>query len=134
MALTDSGEVRPQRAVRQIGPIGPDRGIEGFGAPRIDVVVDRLHPFDVWSKPRLPAEVSASEIIRLIEKLNADVAVHGILVQLPLPAHHDIQTVLRTIAMEKDVDGFHLYNVGGLVLGETVFPPCTPYGVVKLLD
>ena len=54
--------------------------------------------------------------------------------QLPLPAHHDIQAVLRTIAMEKDVDGFHLYNVGGLVLGETVFPPCTPYGVMKLLD
>ena len=48
--------------------------------------------------------------------------------------HHDIQAVLRTIAMEKDVDGFHLYNVGGLVLGDTVFPPCTPYGVVKLLD
>ena len=81
-----------------------------------------------------PAEVSGAEIIRLIEKLNADPAVHGILVQLPLPAHHDIQTVLRTIAMEKDVDGFHLYNVGGLVLGETVFPPCTPYGVMKLLD
>ncbi len=81
-----------------------------------------------------PAEVDAAKIIDLIKRLNADPEIHGILVQLPLPAHHDIQAVLRTIAMEKDVDGFHLYNVGGLVLGETVFPPCTPYGVMKLLD
>ena len=81
-----------------------------------------------------PADIDAAEIIKLIQRLNADPAIHGILVQLPLPSHHDIQTVLRTIAMEKDVDGFHLYNVGGLVLGETVFPPCTPYGVMKLLD
>ena len=72
-------------------------------------------------------------IARIVE-LNRDPQVHGILVQLPLPAHHDIHAVLRTVAVEKDVDGFHLYNVGGLVLGETVFPPCTPYGVMKLLD
>ena len=81
-----------------------------------------------------PADVAAATVIDLIERLNADPEVHGILVQLPLPAHHDIQAVLRTIAVGKDVDGFHLYNVGGLVLGGTVFPPCTPYGVMKLLD
>jgi methylenetetrahydrofolate dehydrogenase (NADP+)/methenyltetrahydrofolate cyclohydrolase len=81
-----------------------------------------------------PVEVDPAEIVDLINGLNADPTIHGILVQLPLPAHHDIQTVLRTIAMEKDVDGFHLYNVGGLVLGETVFPPCTPYGVMKVLE
>ncbi len=81
-----------------------------------------------------PADVDAATVIACIRELNQDPKVHGILVQLPLPAHHDIHTVLRTIAVEKDVDGFHLYNVGGLVLGETVFPPCTPYGVMKLLD
>ena len=81
-----------------------------------------------------PADVAAAEVVEQIKRLNADPDVHGILVQLPLPAHHDIQAVLRTIAVEKDVDGFHLYNVGGLILGETVFPPCTPYGVMKLLD
>jgi methylenetetrahydrofolate dehydrogenase (NADP+) / methenyltetrahydrofolate cyclohydrolase len=81
-----------------------------------------------------PADVDPAEVIERIRALNRDPDVHGILVQLPLPAHHDIHAVLRTIAVEKDVDGFHLYNVGGLVLGETVFPPCTPYGVMKLLD
>jgi methylenetetrahydrofolate dehydrogenase (NADP+) / methenyltetrahydrofolate cyclohydrolase len=81
-----------------------------------------------------PADVDPAEVIARIEALNLDPQVHGILVQLPLPAHHDIHAVLRTISVEKDVDGFHLYNVGGLVLGETVFPPCTPYGVMKLLD
>lgn len=81
-----------------------------------------------------PADVDAADVIERIKRLNADPEIHGVLVQLPLPAHHDIQMVLRTIAVEKDVDGFHLYNVGGLVLGETVFPPCTPYGVMKLLD
>ncbi len=81
-----------------------------------------------------PADVAADTVIGRIVELNRDPNVHGILVQLPLPAHHDIHAVLRTIAVEKDVDGFHLYNVGGLVLGETVFPPCTPYGVMKLLD
>jgi len=81
-----------------------------------------------------PADIDAAAVIARIEALNCDPEVHGILVQLPLPAHHDIHAVLRTIAVEKDVDGFHLYNVGGLVLGETVFPPCTPYGVMKLLD
>jgi methylenetetrahydrofolate dehydrogenase (NADP+) / methenyltetrahydrofolate cyclohydrolase len=79
------------------------------------------------------ADVDAGAVIDTIHRLNADPDVHGILVQLPLPAHHDIRAVLRTIAVEKDVDGFHLYNVGGLVLGEKVFPPCTPYGVMKLL-
>jgi methylenetetrahydrofolate dehydrogenase (NADP+)/methenyltetrahydrofolate cyclohydrolase len=56
------------------------------------------------------------------------------LVQLPLPRQFDLTRLLEAIAVEKDVDGFHLYNVGGLVLGSTVFPPCTPYGVVKVLE
>jgi len=79
-------------------------------------------------------DVSASELISLIENLNQDESIHGILVQLPLPAHISGENVLQRISADKDVDGFHLYNVGGLVLGNTIFPPCTPYGVVKLLE
>ena len=80
------------------------------------------------------AGVSALELIAEIERLNGAADVHGILVQLPLPAHHDIHAVLRAISADKDVDGFHLYNVGGLVVGRTIFSPCTPYGVMRMLD
>ncbi|MCW5688335.1 MAG: bifunctional methylenetetrahydrofolate dehydrogenase/methenyltetrahydrofolate cyclohydrolase FolD [Pseudolabrys sp.] len=80
------------------------------------------------------ADVDPAEVLSCIHELNADPAVHGILVQLPLPPHFPIPLLLQAISAEKDVDGFHLYNVGGLVIGETVFPPCTPYGVVKLLE
>ncbi len=80
------------------------------------------------------AGTADSAVIRRIEQLNADPAIHGILVQLPLPSHFDIRAVLRTVAVDKDVDGFHLYNVGGLAVGDTVFPPCTPYGVMKILE
>ncbi|WP_340122512.1 bifunctional methylenetetrahydrofolate dehydrogenase/methenyltetrahydrofolate cyclohydrolase FolD [Methylobacter svalbardensis] len=74
------------------------------------------------------------DILRHIHQLNADPAIHGILVQLPLPPHFDLRLILDAIAQEKDVDGFHLYNVGGLISGNTVFPPCTPYGVQRLLE
>ena len=77
-----------------------------------------------------PDAVVEAEILRL----NADPLVHGILVQLPLPAHFDAKRVLAAISSDKDVDGFHLYNVGALVQGETVFPPCTPFGVQKMLE
>lgn len=83
---------------------------------------------------RHPATIMNEELLALIERLNADPQVHGILIQLPLPPHIDMPRVLETIVPEKDVDGFHLYNVGGLVVGRTVFSPCTPYGVMKLLD
>lgn len=83
---------------------------------------------------RLPASIDTQSLVRIIAQLNADRAVHGILVQLPLPPHIDMRRVLETISVDKDVDGFHLYNVGGLVVGNTVFSPCTPYGVVKLLE
>jgi methylenetetrahydrofolate dehydrogenase (NADP+)/methenyltetrahydrofolate cyclohydrolase len=75
-----------------------------------------------------------SVVIDKIRELSADPKIHGILVQLPLPKHFDLQEVLGAIDQEKDVDGFHLYNVGGLVVGGTVFPPCTPYGVMLMLD
>jgi methylenetetrahydrofolate dehydrogenase (NADP+)/methenyltetrahydrofolate cyclohydrolase len=82
----------------------------------------------------LPATVAEAELLARIDALNADTAVHGILIQLPLPAHVQIRRVLERISVDKDVDGFHLYNVGGLVTGHQVFPPCTPYGVQKLLE
>jgi methylenetetrahydrofolate dehydrogenase (NADP+) / methenyltetrahydrofolate cyclohydrolase len=81
-----------------------------------------------------PADVDQSAVIEKIAELSANPSIHGILVQLPLPKHFDVKAVLGAIDQEKDVDGFHLYNVGGLVIGDTVFPPCTPYGVMLLLD
>ncbi len=78
--------------------------------------------------------VTTDELLALISELNTDVHTHGILVQLPLPPHIDMAAVLDAIDINKDVDGFHLYNVGGLVTGRTVFSPCTPYGVLKLLE
>jgi methylenetetrahydrofolate dehydrogenase (NADP+)/methenyltetrahydrofolate cyclohydrolase len=83
---------------------------------------------------RLPADVSEESLLSGIRALNDSPSVHGILVQLPLPPHISPRRVLETISIAKDVDGFHLYNVGGLVIGQTVFPPCTPYGVQKILE
>jgi methylenetetrahydrofolate dehydrogenase (NADP+)/methenyltetrahydrofolate cyclohydrolase len=88
----------------------------------------------VSSKKELPSGISTDALVGTIEELGRDPKVHGILVQLPLPPHIDMRAVLSAIPAEKDVDGFHLYNVGGLVVGNTVFPPCTPYGVVRLLE
>ena len=81
-----------------------------------------------------PVSIDQAAVVQRIKALNQDAAVHGILVQLPLPPSFDLMQILEAISVDKDVDGFHLYNVGGLVLGDTVFPPCTPYGVVKLLE
>lgn len=80
------------------------------------------------------ATAPESDVAELIDKLAKDRHVHGILLQLPLPRSYNLERVLGKIPVEKDVDGFHLYNVGGLVTGGTVFPPCTPYGVMRLLD
>jgi methylenetetrahydrofolate dehydrogenase (NADP+)/methenyltetrahydrofolate cyclohydrolase len=81
-----------------------------------------------------PAQVAQETVLSKIEELNRDPSIHGILVQLPLPPHFDNGRVLEVISPEKDADGFHLYNLGGLVSGGAVFPPCTPYGVMALLD
>ncbi|WP_435133188.1 bifunctional methylenetetrahydrofolate dehydrogenase/methenyltetrahydrofolate cyclohydrolase FolD [Actinacidiphila sp. bgisy144] len=81
----------------------------------------------------LPATVTTAELVDTIHALNGRDDVHGVLVQLPLPPQVGMRQVLESIEVAKDVDGFHLYNVGGLVVGEPVFPPCTPYGVLELL-
>jgi len=82
----------------------------------------------------LPAETSEKELLALVEKYNNDDKIHGILVQLPLPKHIDEAKVLYAIDPEKDVDGFHPVNVGKMVLGEQCFLPCTPHGVLELLQ
>ena len=82
---------------------------------------------------RLPETASQAQVLELITQLNADVAVNGILVQLPLPAHIDEGAVIHAIDPIKDVDGFHRENVGGLVQGIEVLTPCTPSGCMRLL-
>jgi methylenetetrahydrofolate dehydrogenase (NADP+)/methenyltetrahydrofolate cyclohydrolase len=82
----------------------------------------------------LPATASEKELLDLVAQLNADDSVHGILVQLPLPDQIDESKVIESIAPAKDVDGFHPVNAGRLLIGEPGFIPCTPLGILKLLD
>lgn len=82
---------------------------------------------------RLPQETSEDELVSLIKELNADGAIDGILVQLPLPKHLDDKAVIAHIDPAKDVDAFHTFNVGKIMLGEKGFAPCTPAGIMELL-
>lgn len=83
---------------------------------------------------RLPADTSEADLLSVIDRLNADPKIHGMLVQLPLPKHINSDQVLRRISPDKDVDGFHPMNVGKLVIGDpTAFKPATPYGVQEML-
>ena len=83
---------------------------------------------------RLPEETTQQELLSTVQRLNEDPAVHGILVQLPLPRHLDEREVIRAIDPDKDVDGFHPINAGRLLIGEPGFVPCTPKGVMRLLE
>jgi len=84
----------------------------------------------------LPADAPQEQVEALVRELNADPAIHGILVQLPLPGHLDEEAVLNTISLHKDVDGFHPVNIGRLAMKgrEALFAPCTPAGCIELLD
>jgi methylenetetrahydrofolate dehydrogenase (NADP+)/methenyltetrahydrofolate cyclohydrolase len=82
----------------------------------------------------LPHSATQTELLSLIERLNADPAIDGILVQVPLPDHIDERAVIEAIDPAKDVDGFHPYNVGRLALRNPLMRPCTPYGVIRLLE
>ena len=138
-AIRDECRQRVQRIVAQSGAppglavilVGSDPASRIYVKNKIRACADvgiRSFRFDY------PSDVEQDEVVAKIAELNEDPAVHGILVQLPLPASFDMARILHTISADKDVDGFHLYNVGGLVVGGTVFPPCTPYGVLKLLE
>ena len=85
-------------------------------------------------KLEYPADVAPQVVLAKIAELNADAKVHGILVQLPLPTQFNEQEILEAISPEKDVDGFHAENVGALLQGQPHFIPCTPYGVMKMLE
>ncbi|WP_025715890.1 bifunctional methylenetetrahydrofolate dehydrogenase/methenyltetrahydrofolate cyclohydrolase FolD [Paenibacillus sp. 1-18] len=82
---------------------------------------------------RLPADTSQEALLKLVDKLNHQSNIHGILVQLPLPKHIQEKAVIDAIAVEKDVDGFHPVNVGNLVIGDDSLLPCTPAGVIELI-
>jgi methylenetetrahydrofolate dehydrogenase (NADP+)/methenyltetrahydrofolate cyclohydrolase len=80
------------------------------------------------------ASMSEAELLARVQALNDDPAVHGILVQLPLPKHIDAHKVIETISPDKDVDGFHVASAGALMVGQPGFKPCTPYGCMKMLE
>jgi 5,10-methylene-tetrahydrofolate dehydrogenase/methenyl tetrahydrofolate cyclohydrolase len=84
----------------------------------------------------VPADISQAELLKVVQELNANPDVHGILVQLPLPAHIDEEEILAAVSIEKDVDGFHPLNIGRLSMKrrEPLFVPCTPRGCIELLD
>ena len=82
----------------------------------------------------LPENTTEADLLKLIDELNRDESVHGILVQLPLPKHINEDKVIMAISPEKDVDGFHPVNVGNLVIGKKAFLPCTPHGIIVLLE
>jgi methylenetetrahydrofolate dehydrogenase (NADP+)/methenyltetrahydrofolate cyclohydrolase len=140
VADTIRGECRERVDALRASGIIPGLAVIVVGANAASQIYVRnkikaCHDVGIHSyKFEYPEDVDPRTVIAKIETLNADPEVHGILVQLPLPGHFDLPQVLEAISPDKDVDGFHLYNVGGLVIGNTVFPPCTPYGVLKLLE
>lgn len=83
---------------------------------------------------RMAADTTEQQLLEQVQQLNQDEAIDGILVQLPLPAQMDSAKVIEAISAEKDVDGFHISNVGLLMTGQPLFRPCTPYGIMKMLE
>ncbi len=83
---------------------------------------------------RLAADTTEEQLLKVVQDLNHDDSIHGILVQLPLPSHMNASRVIETISAAKDVDGFHISNAGLLMTGQPLFRPCTPYGVMKMLE
>ena len=143
------GKARADRLAHEIKVQVSARVDAGKGAPGLAVVHvgdDPASAVYVRNKRRmtvgvgmesfahdLPAATSESDLLALIDRLNADPSVNGILVQLPLPPHIDSERVTERIDPHKDVDGFHPYNIGSLVLKRPTLRPCTPYGCMTLL-
>ena len=139
-----SGEIR----LELTGKVAVFRAANGF-APGLAVVIVGENPASkvyVRNKQRaceevgivstvieLPEDTDEEELLSVVAELNADTGVHGILVQLPLPRHLDAEKVLLSIDPRKDVDAFHPYNVGRIMIGDYDFLPCTPAGVMELL-
>ncbi len=127
-ALIASGGPRPGLAVILVG----DDGASQVYVRRKIKACEKVGIRSI--ERRLPADASQDEVLAVIAELNADPEVHGLLCQVPLPDHIDTRTVLRAIRPDKDVDGFHPVNVGRLNTGTGGIVPCTPLGVMKLLD
>jgi len=133
------------RIAAQVSRLGADHGlVPGLAVvlvgedPASQVYVRNKHRQTVEAgmqsfEHRLDAEVSQAELLALVARLNADGAVHGILVQLPLPGHINAATVINAIDPAKDVDGFHIDNAGRLATGQKAMVPCTPLGCLMLL-
>ena len=132
-------EVREQVHTLRQGGVQPGLAVVLVGADAASQVYVRnkvLRAEEVGIRSlehRLPADTPQAHLLTLIDRLNRDNAVNGILVQLPLPAHIDAHRVLQAISPLKDVDGFHSENVGGLAQGRDVLTPCTPSGCMRLL-
>ncbi len=124
--LTETGKV-PGLAVVLVGD-DPASAVY-VGSKHRQTVAAGMNSFE----HRLPVETSQSELMSLIERLNTDPQVHGILVQLPLPKHLDPSAVIQAINPDKDVDGFHIANAGRLATGQPALVPCTPLGCMMLL-
>jgi methylenetetrahydrofolate dehydrogenase (NADP+)/methenyltetrahydrofolate cyclohydrolase len=141
LAATRTGAVRVRVA---------ERIAQGLRAPGLAVILVGSHPAsEVYVRNKrkaceaagivsraydLPARVTQDELLGLIRALNDDLAIDGILVQLPLPEQFDAETVIEAIRPDKDVDGFHPYNIGRLALRLPLLRPCTPRGVITLLE
>ena len=126
------------RDVAELGRVGLATVLVGDD-PASHVYIDAKHRASIEAgiearDHRLPATVSEEEVLELVAALNADDAVDGILVQLPLPAGVDEAKVIRSVLPVKDVDGFHPFNAGQLLIGEPTHVPATPLGVLALLD
>jgi methylenetetrahydrofolate dehydrogenase (NADP+)/methenyltetrahydrofolate cyclohydrolase len=126
-ARVGAGKAPPGLAVVLVGENSASQVYVRNKRRTTDTVGMRSFAFD------LPAVASQAELLALIDSLNADRAVNGILVQLPLPQHIDGELVTERIDPRKDVDGFHPYNIGRLVLKRPLLRPCTPYGCMTLL-
>jgi methylenetetrahydrofolate dehydrogenase (NADP+) / methenyltetrahydrofolate cyclohydrolase len=110
--------------------IGDDAASRSYVASKSRAVAEvGMRPFD----HQLPADVSEAELLSLVQKLNADPAVHGVLVQMPLPPQISAKLIVASIDPDKDVDGFHPLNAGRLVTGLPALAPCTPIACIKLI-
>jgi methylenetetrahydrofolate dehydrogenase (NADP+)/methenyltetrahydrofolate cyclohydrolase len=148
-AMLLDGKAEAERLLQRVAAGVQARAARGLPAPGLAVILLGSHPASaayVRNKRNacvkagicdlsrdLPESTTQAELLRQLAELNADPAVHGILVQLPLPAQIDADTVLAAIAPEKDVDGFHACNMGRLAQDKPGLRPCTPRGVMTLL-
>jgi methylenetetrahydrofolate dehydrogenase (NADP+) / methenyltetrahydrofolate cyclohydrolase len=136
LRATVKAETQRLRAARGIVPglavvlLGDDPASQSYVASKSRAVLEvGMRPFDHY----LPADVSEAELMSLVQKLNADPAVHGVLVQMPLPPQISTKRIVASIDPDKDVDGFHPLNAGRLFTGLPALAPCTPIACIKLI-